>query len=50
MLYDVNCYQGAHSGQHPPLNKKGQLKSWLFSSFYSSFLILCVELSFAAKI
>ncbi len=19
MLYDVNCHQGAHSGQHPPL-------------------------------
>ncbi len=19
MLYDMNCHQGAHSGQHPPL-------------------------------
>ncbi len=24
ILYDMNCHQGAHSGQHPPLNGRNK--------------------------
>ena len=36
MLYDMNCHQGAHSGQHPPLNQTVKKMDFFFITFLST--------------